>query len=69
MSLFSFFLNANSKTYQLPLDTLTIDRLGQARSLTYLDRSAKLPEGLYILPSVISYLKIHRTDFRNLYVE
>jgi len=36
MSLFSFFLNANSKTYQLPLDTLTIDRLGQARSLTYL---------------------------------
>ena len=28
-----FFLNANSKTYQLPLETLTTDCLGPARSL------------------------------------
>ena len=49
----------------------------------YLARSANLPEWLYILPSVsfffyiiffndfleTNYLKIHRTDFRNLYIE
>jgi len=51
----------------------------------YLARSANLPEGLYILPSVIyffisffiffndfsetNYLKIRWTNFRNLYVE
>ena len=49
----------------------------------FLARSANLPEGLYILPSVsfffyiiffndfseTNYLKIHRTDFRNLYIE
>jgi len=49
----------------------------------FLARSAKLPEGLYILLSVISifsfiffnnfsetnYLKIRWTDFHNLYIE
>jgi len=40
----------------------------------YLARSANLPTGLYILPSVISrtqlnYLKIRWTDFHNLYIK
>jgi len=50
---------------------------------THLARSANLPEGLYILPSIVSiffifffndfsetnYLKIRQTDFRNLYIK
>ena len=70
--------------YDSAIDEGVVSQFSLTRSKICLARSANLPEGLHILPSVsffflyiiffndfseTNYLNIHRTDFRNLYIK